>query len=97
MKTIAKKIFMTIIIGGLFVFAVNLGVCDMSNASAKTTEYIDDVQTIELDGQDFWSKFRESVMRDRDEEGREPADPPPQTVERNPADPPAEAERNAIS
>ena len=95
MNTIAKKLLIPAIIGGLFVFAVNLGVCDMSNASANMVEYVETVPpTSKLDSQEFWNKFRESIMKDRPENNQ---DDPPQTVENDPSDDSSEAERHSVS
>ena len=87
MKTIAKKIFTRIVFSSLFVFAVSLGF-NVSTSAAEYKDFIkaDRLEIEDLDSENFWDKFRDSIMKNRKPEERTPEDPPP-VVERQPEQP----------
>ena len=79
MKTTAKNLLLTALTISSLVFAV--GVTSTAEAAVQFERY-------ESDDQNFWDKFKDSVMKDNPEQSDTP-----RVVERKPAEPPKEAEK----
>ena len=82
MNKIAKKIFLAILFSATLAFAIGLF---LPEASAHEKRVILKEPLIHaLNSEEFWSKFRDSVMKDKDDPGehKPPQSPPP--PEKNP-------------
>ena len=93
MKTTAKNLLLTALTMSLVVFAVDTPMTALADSDVKVAgaalpiEQLP-IERLEADDQNFWDKFKDSVMKDKPEESDNP-----RVVERKPVEPPKEAEK----
>ena len=78
MGKVARKYLLPLILGSVFIFAIDTVTADASTRKASLPER-NIVQTksfVNLENDKFWDKFRESVMKDRDKDKNDPDRPP---------------------
>ena len=78
MKMIARKYFLPIILGSVIIFAIDTATVNATKISPTeynitTTNTIDSI--VHLEDNEFWDKFRESVMKDKDKNKNNPDNP----------------------
>ena len=67
MNKIARKYFLPVLFGSVLVFAIDYGHADMAAISTNSNSTYTTLNHFnKLDDDNFWGKFRESVMKDRD-------------------------------
>ena len=82
MKRIARKYFLPMLLGSALIFAIDIAEVNATPAVSITVQDTKQANTfIKLEDNGFWSKFRESVMKDKD--NKEPSE----YSESNPAPP----------
>ena len=86
MKKIARKYFLPILLGSVFIFAIDMVEVHASPASLININHDQLTSSfVRLEDGEFWSKFRDSVMKDKDKENKPQ---PPNNPDDSPQQPP---------
>ena len=66
MKKIARKFFLPLLLGSVLIFAIETAQVSASNTPAVDYDVVQTSSVVQLADDEFWDKFRESVMKDRE-------------------------------
>ena len=75
MDKIARKYFLPILLGSVLIFAIDTATVDASKTSSidcDFTQVSSTASVVHLEDNEFWDKFRESVMKDKDKSKNPP-------------------------
>ena len=73
MKKIARKYFLPILLGSVLIFAIDMAEVNASTAIPMNIQNVTQSSSfVKLEDKGFWSKFRESVMKDKDKDNVNP-------------------------
>lgn len=77
MRKVARKYLLPLILGSVFIFAIDTVTADASERkNFLNNRVIQNKSSVNLENDKFWDKFRESVMKDRDKDKNDPDRPP---------------------
>ena len=65
MKKIAREFFLPLLLGSVFIFAIETTQVNASNIPSVDYDVVQTSSVVQLADDVFWDKFRESVMKDK--------------------------------